>query len=55
VFITQDSVKVLHIEAGRLKEDGYFTYQTLDWDKMLEKALCKNANRPIATISSESI
>lgn len=55
VLITPDSVTVLHVEAACLKEDGYFTYQSLDWDKMLEKALCKNANRLFATIRCESI
>jgi hypothetical protein len=45
VCITQDSVNVLHIEAGNLKEDGYFLCQSLNWDKTLEDALCRNAKQ----------
>jgi hypothetical protein len=45
VCITQDSINVLHIEGGHIKDDGYFTYQSLDWDKKLEDTLCKNAKR----------
>jgi hypothetical protein len=35
VCITQDSVTILHIEAGHLKEDDYFIYQSLNWDQTL--------------------
>jgi len=45
VCITQDSVTILHIEAGHLKEDDYFIYQSLNWDQTLEDALCRNAKR----------
>jgi hypothetical protein len=45
VCITQDSVNVLHIEAGYLKEDGYLTYQSIDWEKTLEDLLYQNAKR----------
>ncbi len=45
VCITQDSVNVLHIEDSHLKNDGYFTYQSLDWDKILEDILCQNTKR----------
>jgi DNA-directed RNA polymerase specialized sigma54-like protein len=43
--ITQDSVTILHVEAGYLKEDGYLTYQLFDFDKLLKSALCQNAKR----------
>ena len=55
VCITQDSIKVLHIdEAGNLKEDGYFTYHSPNWDKALKEILDQNANRPGDRINFQS-
>lgn len=48
VCLTQDSVKILHLEDNHLKEDGYFTYQAPDWEEnILLQVLYRNANRHI--------